>query len=438
MLHNKNTIGGRSRRGIVAVCTAVMLIVVLTSLALAVDGGLLLDNRRRVQGAADAAALAAATELFKHYPAIVASNYQTADPSGAAADAATASALNNGFNNDGTTSIVEVHVPPSTGAFTGKVGYAEVIVTVNQSRYFSAIWSSANTAVKARAVARGRWAGSGKGIIVLDPSVKDSLDASGTGSVTVTGGAAVIVDSNNAEAGRVTGGGGLKANEFDLTGGYTGPFDGTVYTGVPPTPDPLRYLPVPSVPANGDVRQTGIGQGNKRYTLYPGRHNNLPNFNQGDEVVFMQASAGGDGIYYIDGGGFKSTGATISMDTSTTGGIMIYNAPNGTQSSQAVNITGNADGSVNLSALTSGKYAGILMWQDRTSPVAMSISGNGSFSLTGTFYVANAQLGVQGNGTATIGSQYISRTLSLSGNGNVLINYTDQGTARIREVILVE
>ena len=50
-----------------------------------------------------------------------------------------------------------------------------------------------------------RWGGSGKGIIILDPSAKDSLNASGNGSVTVTGGASVIVDSNSYEAARATG-----------------------------------------------------------------------------------------------------------------------------------------------------------------------------------------------------------------------------------------
>jgi hypothetical protein len=68
----------------------------------------------------------------------------------------------------------------------------------------------------------------------------------------------------------------------------------------------------------------------------------------------------------------------------------------------------------------------------------MQLQGNGSFNLTGTFYAANALLKVSGGGTATIGSQYISRTLSMSGNGTVTINYTDKGTARLREVTLVE
>jgi hypothetical protein len=406
-------------------------------MAIALDGGLLQHNQRRVQATADAAALAAATELFKHYPAIEASNYVTFDPSGAAAAAAQSYATVNGFKNDTTNSVVTVNIPPTSGPFTGKIGYAEVIITYNQPRYFSGIWGSSTIPVTARAVAQGSWAGSKIGIMVLDPSAKDSLNASGGGTATVTGGASVIVDSKNAEAGAATGGSTIVATDFEITGGETGSLLGTIHTGTPPQPDPLRTLPVPPVPPAGTMTTTNIGSGNKRYTLSPGLFTNLPQVNQGDEVVFKQASAGNGGIYYIENG-FKSTGANISMDPLTSGGIMIYNAPQSSAQSQAIQITGNSAGSVNLSALTSGPYAGILMWQDRTSTVNMSISGQGSFDLEGTFYVANAQLQVTGSGTATIGSQYISRTLSLGGNGAVKINYTDGGTAPLRVVKLVE
>src|SRR5207249_4277407 len=139
---------------------------------------------------------------------------------------------------------------------------------------------------------------------VLDPTQQNALDASGTGSVRVTGGANVIVDSNDpASASRATGGGNLTAPEFDIVGGANGTFNGTVNTGAIPIPDPLAYLPTPSAPANGTITQTNLLQGNKQYVLTPGRYTNLPTFNPGDVVILQQASAGGDGIYYIDGGG---------------------------------------------------------------------------------------------------------------------------------------
>jgi hypothetical protein len=427
------------RRGVVAVLVAVLLVAILGVIALVLDGGVLRDSYRSVQGASDAAAMAAASELFVNYPAIVASNYGDCDPNGAARAAALASAAANGFPNDGVHAAVTVSIPPQSGPFVDRVGYAEVKITCYKKRMFSQIWSGTTLPVKARAVARGRWAGSGLGVIVLDPSARSSLNASGGGHATVTGGAAIVVNSNNAEAAVVTGGGSMVADTFEITGGYTGTLNGNVETGVPPTADPLRYLPEPTVPPNGKMTTKHLGNGNKQYTLSPGRYTNLPLFNTGDEVILQQASANSvGGIYYLDGGGLKSTGASVTMDPNTTGGVMIYNAPRGSCQSESIQITGNSAGTVNLSALTDGPYAGMLLWQERTADQSMSISGAGNFTLLGTFYTANASLQVTGNGDATIGSQYISRTLNLGGNGGVRINYSDAGTARTREATLVE
>ncbi|MEN6449675.1 MAG: pilus assembly protein TadG-related protein [Thermoguttaceae bacterium] len=430
---------GIRRRGTVLVLVTVSLVAILGVLALVLDGGLLRDDHRRVQGACDAAALAAATELFINYPAIVASGYSDVDPGGKAAAAALASAAANGYSSGEGQAVVAVDIPPSSGPFVGRAGYVEVRITCRQQRVFSQVFGSGALPVTGRAVARGRWGGSGIGIIVLDPVAKSSLNASGSGGVTVRGGAGVIVDSNSGEAAVVTGGGGITAADFEITGSYAGVLNGSVTTGVPASPDPLRYLPEPPAPPNGQMTVTNLGTGSKRYTLTPGRYTTLPNFQSGDEVVLQQASANGaGGIYYIDGGGLKSTGATITMDPNTSGGVMIYNHPTSGANSGQIQITGNSSGRVNLSSLTEGPYAGMLFWQDRAAAQPMSISGGGDFTLSGTFYAANATLQITGNGTATIGSQYVSRTLNLGGNGNVLINYSDGGTARIREATLVE
>src|SRR6185369_11218739 len=128
---------------------------------------------------------------------------------------------------------VDVRIPPTTGPFTGRIGYAEVVITYKQPRYFSTIWGTSATPIVARAVAYGFWGGTGDGCIVLDPTVKDALDSSGSGSTIITGGGRFIVDSNNSEAARVTGGGKLAAAGFQITGknpGYVGPLTGSVVT----------------------------------------------------------------------------------------------------------------------------------------------------------------------------------------------------------------
>src|SRR5262249_31492826 len=140
-----------------------------------------------------------------------------------------------------------------------------------------------------------------------------------------------------------TGNGILKAPEFDITGGYaitgggamiTNPTPNNIICGCHPTPDPLAYLPEPTQPPAGNITQVSLGNGNYQYTLSPGSYGGpgpkLPNFNAGDVVIFQQASAGNDGIFYLNSGGLNSTGASLIMDSSTSGGIMIYNAGTGT------------------------------------------------------------------------------------------------------------
>jgi len=116
------------RKGTVLGLVSFLLVVILGVLAFAIDGGFLLDNRRKVQGAADASALAAAHQLFVNYPAIAQSNYTDFDPNGAARSAALAYASTNGFPNNGTTSTVTVNNPPTSGPFLGRAGYVEVIM----------------------------------------------------------------------------------------------------------------------------------------------------------------------------------------------------------------------------------------------------------------------------------------------------------------------
>src|SRR5205807_1089030 len=158
--------------------------VIMSFVALAIDGGLLMDMQMRVQAAADAAALAAAEDLFL--------NYQTnlgLDPKGTAKAAAIANAKANGFTN------VTVNIPPLSGPFILQPAYAEVYVHYDQTRYFSTIFGSTVVPIQCRAVAVGAWKSAKMGILVLDPTKPGALTDTGNGSLTVTG-APLIINSN--------------------------------------------------------------------------------------------------------------------------------------------------------------------------------------------------------------------------------------------------
>jgi hypothetical protein len=454
----------RRRPGAVVAIVALSLVALIGLLALSIDGGMLYLDLREARATADAAAMAAACDLFKNYPANAGK-----DPNGTAAQAALDAAAANGYANDGVRSKVEVHIPPVSGPYAGKDGYCEVVVTYYAARSFSSVWGSNDVPVRARAVARGAWVPPAPGVIILDYSDRASLNSQANGAFTETGGP-VIVNSNNPNALLNTGNGAMTAPEFDITGGVqlgngstfqTAPVANQIFTGTHPTPDPLAYLTPPDVPPDGTMTTTLSALGGMKYVLTPGRYTNLPTFNAGDEVVLQQASANcAGGIFYIDGGGFHSNGANITLDPNTTGGVMLYNAPASSDSSEQVQITGNATtGTVNLSPLTSGPYAGMMLWQNRASSLDVCLTGNGSFTINGTLYAAVAKLNIVGSaqtssgavtgsyvdgngnpvqGGSKIGSQYISNNLSLSGNGNIAIKSSGGDVARTRIITLVE
>ena len=407
----------RLRWGTVAVMTAVCLVMVLGFVAIAIDGGLLLDNERRAQAAADMAAFSAAEDLYLN-----ARVNKGLDVNGTAAAKALAVTTANGFPPP------IVNIPPLSGPFMGKPGYVEVIVTMEQKRYFSRIWGTGDMPVSARAVAEGRWAPIKVGILVLDPTAHGALTDNGGGLLSVLG-VPTIVDSNAADAVTTTGNGTISTSELDVTGvpgtSGSGNIIGPIINGQDPMPDPLKYLPEPD-PSTMTV------QSNKNYHKSNGTWDILPGVYNGGITMSGQATLNmAPGIYYMNGGGFSFTG----QGSLNAQGVMIFNAPQ--SNSDVVNINGS--GSVILTPITTGIYAGISIFQERSSTNTVYVAGNGGQTVTGTFYVAGGTLNVTGNGANNvIGAQYISDLLTLGGNGTVNVVWNADQTPRQRILRLVE
>jgi hypothetical protein len=427
------------RRGTVLVIFAVCLIAIMGLMALVIDGGLLRAERIRVQAVADSAALAGACQLYQNYSASTGR-----DTNGIAAASARAIAADNGYTNDGANSTVVVNIPPASGRYAGLAGYVEVLITSRQDRHFSNVWSSDALYVRARAVARGAWVPFSASILLLDTGNKGAVSVKGNGSLSALG-APAIINSNSPSALSVSGGGTFEVPSIKITGGYSGNgISGTITTGVHPTPDPLAYLPAPGetgappVPPSGFLNKTSLGSSNYQYDLYPGSYSDLPTFNNGDKVVFHQASSNSnDGIFYLASGGLNSASAQIVMANGETGGLMIYVAGSG--NGNTLSITGNPNSSVTLSPRTDGPYAGLVLFQSRTLTGDMSISGNGQFNLSGTIYAPAARFTATGIGTASsIGSQWIARELYITGNGGINVTYTDTTVARTRIIAIME
>jgi hypothetical protein len=416
-----------ARRGAVTIFVAFALIGILGVVAIAVDGGMLLDKRRHAQATADAVALAAADMLYAKYR-----TYKGLDTDGAALEQGLRTAAQNGYANDTTTSVVSMRFSPSLyadGPDKGTAipaGYVEVVMKYNQSRFFSMIFGSAPVPINSRAVARGMWANGKYGIHVLDLNDKGALTSNGNGTFNLAN-APVLVNSNSTEAAISTGAGTLAAPDFDIVGGYTGSgFTGTITTSTLPVADPLRYLPPPDKTTMTVQSTTHLSISGGKHTLYPGVYIG------GIAIAGAAKVTMTSGIYYIDGGGFsyKGQGSLIGLE------VMIYNDPQADLQSEG--ITGTGGGSVTLTPPSSGTYQGICFYQERNSNVDVIFAGNGLFNITGTIYCAGALVRVSGNGDLSIGSQYISRALSITGGGAVNIVYDPGLVAPVRVLQLVE
>lgn len=421
----------RARRGTVVVVAAVSMVTLLSFVALSLDGGLLLDKRRQAQSASDAAALAGAGDLYERWFSL-APSLRGSDPNGTARAAALAAAEAHGYKNGVSGCTVTVNIPPLSGPFVGQFGHVEVIVQQTQQRFFSNVFGASAVPYGSRSVSRGKRSSINDAILCLDPDNKGALNAGGGGTVSIIG-APVQVNSNHAEAMIANGGGTMIADKF-LVGGSPGwstpgggSFTGPITPNSEPIPDPLAYLPVPDPSTMTVQSDKKLSQsGNKTSNLKPGVY-----------VGGIQATGGtlnlDPGVYYMQGGGFSISGQANVYGS----GVMIYNAP--TSNSDVVSLAGG--GNIVLSPMMSGPYQGVLLFQDRNSTNTVSVSGSssGTFTITGAFYTANGMLSVTGNGVQqTLGSQYISSTLQLGGNGSFNCTWTPDLTPGKRELFLVE
>jgi hypothetical protein len=247
----------------------------------------------------------------------------------------------------------------------------------------------------------------GPSIFVLDPTAGGALTLSGIASINIPSG--FYVDSGSSSALSANGNGSVKGSVIDVHGGVqksgNASFSPTPVTGVASAADPFGSLSQPST--NGLTNQGSVNlSGNASKTIPQGIYSSI-------SVSGNASLTLGGGTYIIEGGGLSVSG-NASIGGS---GVLIVNAgsnysngPGGTYGS--ISLSGN--GSYKVTPMTTGAYAGIVIFQTRDNSRAINISGNAS-GMTGTIYAPAAQLSESGN--ASLNAALIVDTLSISGNG---------------------
>ncbi|MGH8011402.1 MAG: pilus assembly protein TadG-related protein, partial [Candidatus Binataceae bacterium] len=286
------------RSGQTLVLAALSMVVMVGFVALAVDVGLLLTIKRRMQTAADAGAIAAATAL------------RTGGDFGQITQAADGIASLNGFS----AVDVTVYSPPEHGdpAYVGNAGYVEVDVAKAEPTYFLRALGYRSIDVSAKAISGAEPAP--VCVYALDRLVAGAMKVTGNGtSVKVACG--VMDDSDSADALDSSEGAGLSAASIGVSGSYNpGTFVPTPITGVAPIADPLASLPAP--PATACNRETVTDSGG--YPASGSQPANGSSFEVPAKVYRKGISLDGSFRAVTFQQGTYGNGITISGDIGTT------------------------------------------------------------------------------------------------------------------------
>ena len=404
----------RQFSGQILILASIAMVVLLGFAALAVDMGYLYSTRRRMQTAADAAAVAGATALRDG------ESYTNA-----ADDVASF----NGFTNSQNNVTVTVSEPALPSPYPSGVTYVEVDISQTVPTFFLRVLGYRSMKVGARAVSGA----------VAGPACIYALDPSGSGSLSLTGNSSLnaacgIVDDSSSSSGlSLTGNITLKATSIGVSGSSFSKSGNITISPQPVTkvatlPDPLAAQAKSIAPSAGTCTQQTGKSGSESWsgnigtltvpagvynggisisgnvtsvTFSAGNYGNSVNFNgNGGSLVFNPGQ-------YQNGGSGNSI--TLSGNTATT-----FNAGTYTLCG-AVDITGNS-----TVTLQPGTYFG-----------GINITGNASVTFSpGTYVLAGGGLTVTGNSTLT-GTGVTFYNTSASGYAYAPIDLTGNETANL-------
>jgi Flp pilus assembly protein TadG len=337
------------------VLVGLSLVVLTAVVGLAIDMGYLRYTKRRLQTAADSAAIAGASELNN----------------GSFATAALNDSKSNGFENGVNGVAVTPSNPPVDAPFHAKPNattFVEVQVQQNAPTFFMRIFGVNHASVSATAVAQ---LASSRGCIYAlgllnGITVQGNVNAPNCG----------VLDN----AILSVGGGCITASSIGvvlrLLGGCTNP---APVVGIDPAADPLAYLVPP--PVGGCNFTNLVVNSAARTILSPATYCGgikVANANRGG--IFFNP-----GLYVLDGGGLV---VPAGNPTNLSGnGVTFYITGGG---SAQLNGTGNVTLTAPTTSPSPGIPAGVLFYQDRGDTQNASINGNISF--TGALYFPSATL----------------------------------------------
>lgn len=377
----------RDRRGTIAMLFAATTPVLVGSVGLGIDTIQWSVAKRQMQRKADSGALAGAYALAQ----------------GASVSSMVSTDI---VRND---SIVltdtDIENAPTAGPMAGNAAAVRVALRGEMTLPFSQLFLDDAVGIEAEATAQ---------VVSNGDFCAISLENGNTTGINMTGNSTVDLAcgmaTNSVAANAVSAGGSsqVKATPIMAVGGL--PPSSNYAAGTVRIPysvaqrDPFASLP--SSFSLGTNKNGNVGS-NRTVALTPGTYNNFK----------IQGTANlSPGIYYINGTDFD-IGAQAVLNG--TGVIFILTGPSASNIAEA-KVNGGAK--LNITAPTSGTYAGVLFYQDRraNSGPVNKINGNSTSKLQGAIYFPKQELQFSGTAGMDIKCiQMVARRLTFTGNSTV-------------------
>jgi Flp pilus assembly protein TadG len=393
----------RDQSGSYVILSALLMPVLVGTAGLGTEVGWWYYKHKNMQSAADSGAVSAAT---------AGSNLN------AEANAITASY---GYANGVNKVTVAVNQPPTTGDYSANPQAIEVIVSQPQRRLLTALFGSEPVLITARAVALPN-AGTGC-VLALNSTASPAVKVSGSNQLNLVN-CNLYSNSSASPSLGVSGSAAVSANQVGVVGDISGASNITVTNGlrthIRPVADPYANVTPPAEPSCSSAKIT-VNANGKTNTLNPGCYSGSITVNAGATLNLSP------GIYYLDGANLNVAGnATITG----TGVTLVFTGSGSNWGTATI----GSNATVNLTAPTSGKTQGIVMYGDQKMPTgtAFNLTGGGTQNFGGAIYLPKANLSFAGgNGTKTSCTKVIADTINFSGASNLQVNCAALGTAAI-------
>ena len=471
-------------RGQVLPLFVIALLVVLSLAALLFDGASTLVQRRKLQNAGDAAALAG-TNVLQTTGSIRACSATAGPPPGAPRqdiiDAVRASVAANlpGF-------------PVARITVTCPTGWQNMAVRVDlnstsTSFFLGALGGSPQQVATTSTALNGQITGSSYSVVILDPSNPSWPNGRrGCPSFLISGGPTLLFDGSvyvnsgcsSASGGAIGTNGSSATVSFGsgkglhVVGGYNaGPLTITPAPrlGVAPLQDPLAGLESINYGAMTVRSNSRLVLNNQTQVLQPGVYRG------GIQLRNSSIALLRPGIYVLDGGGLDlgAQSSFCSISTTSTAvncgnfasdcpdvtcGVLLFNRGTANGGNAMGPITVGAGATLKVRAYddramggANYAYRNLLIWQDENplqtssySQPAISLNGGGTVDISGTVYAPQGAVtmgggsGGGGGGSIDLLIQFIVWDLTMSGNSAFHFYYTDADFARPTDYGLVE